>query len=63
MGQREQRARRAARRTGDHLFGPLLLTAAFADRLAAASGAVVNVASVLSWLPIGRTYSVSKAAL
>lgn len=46
-----------------NLFGPLALTAAFADRLAAASGAVVNVASVLSWLPVGRTYSVSKAAL
>ncbi len=46
-----------------NLFGPLAVTSAFADTLAARSGAVVNVASVLSWLGIGGSYSVSKAAL
>jgi NAD(P)-dependent dehydrogenase (short-subunit alcohol dehydrogenase family) len=46
-----------------NLFGPLAVTSAFADTVAARSGAVVNVASVLSWLGIGGSYSVSKAAL
>ncbi len=46
-----------------NLFGPLALASAFADRIAQRSGAIVNVASVLAWLPIGGTYSVSKAAL
>ena len=46
-----------------NLFGPLAVTTAFADRLADRRGAVVNVASVLSWLGIGGSYSVSKAAL
>ena len=46
-----------------NLFGPLAVTAAFADQVAARSGAVVNVASVLSWIALGGTYSVSKAAL
>jgi NAD(P)-dependent dehydrogenase (short-subunit alcohol dehydrogenase family) len=46
-----------------NLFGPLAVTSAFADALADRSGAVVNVASVLSWLAIGGSYSVSKAAL
>jgi len=46
-----------------NLFGPLGLVAAYADRLAERSGAVVNVASVLSWIGIGRTYRVTKAAL
>ena len=46
-----------------NLFGPLAVTTAFADRLADCRGAVVNVASVLSWLGIGGSYSVSKAAL
>lgn len=46
-----------------NLFGPLALASAFADRIAERSGAVVNVASVLAWLPVGGTYSVSKAAL
>jgi len=46
-----------------NLFGPLGLVAAYADRLAERSGAVVNVASVLSWIGIGRTYGVTKAAL
>ncbi|MDI9892788.1 SDR family oxidoreductase [Microbacterium sp. IEGM 1404] len=46
-----------------NLFGPLLLTRAFAPRLVAAKGAVINVASVLSWLAWGKGYSISKAAL
>jgi NAD(P)-dependent dehydrogenase (short-subunit alcohol dehydrogenase family) len=46
-----------------NLFGPLAVTTAFADRLADRRGAVVNMASVLSWLGIGGSYSVSKAAL
>lgn len=46
-----------------NLFGPLAVTSAFADRLAERSGAVVNVASVLSWIGLGGSYSVSKAAL
>lgn len=46
-----------------NLFGPLAVTSAVADRLADRSGAVVNVASVLSWIGLGGSYSVSKAAL
>lgn len=46
-----------------NLFGPLAVTSAFADQLAERSGAVVNVASVLSWIGLGASYSVSKAAL
>jgi NAD(P)-dependent dehydrogenase (short-subunit alcohol dehydrogenase family) len=46
-----------------NLFGPLALASAFADRIADRGGAIVNVASVLSWLPVGATYGVSKAAL
>jgi NAD(P)-dependent dehydrogenase (short-subunit alcohol dehydrogenase family) len=46
-----------------NLLGPLLMTRAFADRLIAVGGAVINVASVLSWLAIGKGYSISKAAL
>ncbi|KYH43664.1 SDR family oxidoreductase [Branchiibius sp. NY16-3462-2] len=46
-----------------NLFGPLLTTRAFAPRLVEAGGAVVNVASVLSWLAMGKGYSISKAAL
>ncbi len=46
-----------------NLFGPLAVTSAFADRLAERSGAVVNVASALSWIGLGGSYSVSKAAL
>lgn len=46
-----------------NLFGPLAVASAFADGVAARSGAVVNVASVLSWLALGGSYSVSKAAL
>lgn len=46
-----------------NLFGPLAVTSAFGDQVAARSGVVVNVASVLSWLALGGSYSVSKAAL
>jgi NAD(P)-dependent dehydrogenase (short-subunit alcohol dehydrogenase family) len=46
-----------------NLFGPLALASAFADRIAERSGAIVNVASVLAWLPIGASYGVTKAAL
>ena len=46
-----------------NLFGPLSVTSAFADSVTEHSGAVVNVASVLSWLALGGSYSVSKAAL
>lgn len=46
-----------------NLFGPLALASAFADRIAARSGAIVNVASVLAWLPVGASYGVAKAAL
>jgi len=46
-----------------NLFGPLGLVSTFADRLAERSGAVVNVASVVSWIGLGGSYGVSKAAL
>lgn len=46
-----------------NLFGPLAVTTAFADDLREHSGAVVNIASALSWLALGGTYSVAKAAL
>jgi NAD(P)-dependent dehydrogenase (short-subunit alcohol dehydrogenase family) len=46
-----------------NLFGPLALTSAYADRLVERSGAVVNVASVVSWIALGGSYGVSKAAL
>ena len=46
-----------------NLFGPLSVTSAFADSVTERSGVVVNVASVLSWLALGGSYSVSKAAL
>jgi NAD(P)-dependent dehydrogenase (short-subunit alcohol dehydrogenase family) len=46
-----------------NLFGPLAVTSAFADQLVDRSGAVINVASVLSWIGLGGTYGVSKAAL
>lgn len=36
-----------------NLFGPIAVTAAFADQLAERGGAVVNVASVLSWIGLG----------
>ena len=46
-----------------NLFGPLALVSAYADRLASRCGVVVNVASVLSWIALGGSYGVSKAAL
>ena len=46
-----------------NLFGPLALVSAFAERLADRAGAVVNVASVVSWIGVGGSYGVSKAAL
>ena len=46
-----------------NLFGPLAMASAFADRIAERSGAIVNVASVLAWMPIGASYGVTKAAM
>lgn len=47
-----------------NLYGPLLVTKALAPALATnGGGAVMNVHSALSWLAIGSSYSVSKAAL
>ena len=46
-----------------NLIGPLAVTSAFVDGVAAAGGAIVNVASALSWAALGRTYGVTKAAL
>ncbi len=47
-----------------NLYGPIAVTKAFAPVLAASGGgAVINVHSVLSWIGIGSSYSVSKAAL
>jgi NAD(P)-dependent dehydrogenase (short-subunit alcohol dehydrogenase family) len=46
-----------------NLFGPLAMASTFADRIAARSGAIVNVASVLAWMPVGASYGVSKAAM
>ena len=46
-----------------NLFGPLAMASTFADRIVAKSGAIVNVASVLAWLPVGASYGVSKAAM
>ncbi|WP_159797488.1 SDR family oxidoreductase [Puerhibacterium puerhi] len=46
-----------------NLVGPLLLARELAPQLRERGGAIVNVASVLSWLAIGNGYSVSKAGL
>jgi len=46
-----------------NLFGPLAVTAALSGSLVERSGVVVNVASTVSWLALGQSYSVSKAAL
>jgi NAD(P)-dependent dehydrogenase (short-subunit alcohol dehydrogenase family) len=46
-----------------NLFGPLAMASAFADRIAERWGAIVNVASVLAWLPVGASYGVTKAAI
>lgn len=46
-----------------NLFGALRVTQVFAPKLAGRNGTVVNIASVLSWLPGYGSYGVSKAAL
>jgi NAD(P)-dependent dehydrogenase (short-subunit alcohol dehydrogenase family) len=46
-----------------NLYGALRVTRAFAPLLAGRQGTVVNIASVLSWLPGYGSYGVSKAAL
>lgn len=46
-----------------NLFGPLAVTSAFVGGIAERKGAIVNVASALSWLGLGGSYSISKAAL
>ncbi|MFD3524584.1 SDR family oxidoreductase [Streptomyces sp. NPDC058653] len=46
-----------------NLIGPIRLTRALAPSLRAANGALVKVASVLSWLAVGKAHSVSKAGL
>lgn len=46
-----------------NLFGALQVTRAFAPAIISRRGAIVNVASVLSWVAFGNGYSVSKAAL
>ena len=46
-----------------NLFGPLAVTSAFADQLVKRSGAVINMASIVSWISLAGTYGVSKAAL
>ena len=46
-----------------NLYGPLAMASAFAEQIIARSGAIVNVSSVLAWLPVGASYGVTKAAL
>jgi len=46
-----------------NLFGALAVTSALSPSLVERAGVVVNVASTLSWLALGQSYSVSKAAL
>lgn len=46
-----------------NLFGPLAMASTLADRIAEKSGVIVNVASVLAWMPVGGSYGVSKAAM
>jgi NAD(P)-dependent dehydrogenase (short-subunit alcohol dehydrogenase family) len=46
-----------------NLFGPLAMASTFADRIAERSGVIVNVASILAWMPVGASYGVSKAAM
>jgi NAD(P)-dependent dehydrogenase (short-subunit alcohol dehydrogenase family) len=46
-----------------NLFGPLAMASTFADRIAERSGVIVNVASILAWMPISGSYGVSKAAM
>ena len=46
-----------------NLFGPLAMASTFADRIAGRSGVIVNVVSILAWMPVGASYGVSKAAM
>ncbi|WP_336723643.1 SDR family oxidoreductase [Cellulosimicrobium cellulans] len=46
-----------------NFFGALQVTRSFAPAVIAHGGAIVNIASVLSWVAFGHGYSVSKAAL
>jgi NAD(P)-dependent dehydrogenase (short-subunit alcohol dehydrogenase family) len=46
-----------------NLFGPLAMASTFADQIAERSGVIVNVASILAWMPVGASYGVSKAAM
>ncbi|MBX8689861.1 SDR family oxidoreductase [Mycobacterium sp. 20091114027_K0903767] len=46
-----------------NFFGAVRVTQAFAPLLAGKDGVIVNIASVLSWLPGYGSYGVSKAAL
>jgi len=46
-----------------NLIGPLAVASAFAAPIKSAGGAIVNIASALSWAALGQTYGVSKAAL
>lgn len=46
-----------------NFFGAIRVTQAFAPLLAGKGGTIVNIASVLSWLPGYGSYGVSKAAL
>jgi NAD(P)-dependent dehydrogenase (short-subunit alcohol dehydrogenase family) len=46
-----------------NLYGALRVTQAFAPLLAGRNGTIVNIASVLSWLPGFGSYGVSKAAV
>ncbi|GAA3524788.1 SDR family oxidoreductase [Aeromicrobium panaciterrae] len=46
-----------------NFFGPLAVTTAFVDGVVERLGAVVNIASVMSWVALGGSYSASKAAL
>jgi NAD(P)-dependent dehydrogenase (short-subunit alcohol dehydrogenase family) len=46
-----------------NLFGPVAMASTFANRTAEWSGAIVNVASILAWMPVGASYRMSKAAM
>ena len=46
-----------------NLFGALAMASTFADRIVERSGVIVNVASILAWMPVGASYGVSKAAM
>ena len=44
-----------------NLFGPLALASVFADQIADKNGAIVNVASVLAWLPVVASTTVLRS--